>query len=261
VITIPPYTGFIGPAGAGGAPFDAGDFDATMWVSGDQSSLSGLANNDPVDHWVDRVTGTRRWAGNSTARPLFKTGGPNGLPYLQFDAINDAMDYNLGGIPVAASSIMTAGAYTIVAVVRPQTDGNQNGTEFGKNIFSPAGYVGLCLFDADAGAGVTNKFRIYRFNGGYIGVDSTTTYLLNTWYIVIAWWDGTNLNIRVNKDTLTSVAASNPQQLSDPPQLSWVTPMGADIAEMFTKDEAPIDTAEVDDIFDGLAAKYALTIP
>lgn len=234
-------------------PFDPNDFDATMWVSGDDPLLSGLSLNDPVSPWTDRITGTREFTITGTARPLFKPNGVNGLPYLEFDGTNDTM-----GFSVAASNVLSAGAYTIVAVVRPQSNGSTLGTEFGKNLFSPGGYVGLCLFDS---GGTTNKFRIYRFNGGYTGVNSTTTYSLNTWYIVIAWWDGTNLNVRVNGDTLASVAASNPQQLSDNPQMSWVSPAGVDIAEMFTKDEAPVDTAEVDAIFEALGDRYAITIP
>lgn len=237
-------------------PFDPNNFGATMWVSGDDPLLSSLNADDPVGTWTDRITGTRTWTITGTARLLFKPNGVNGLPYLQFDAVNDTF-----GFSVAASNILSSGAYTIVAVVRPQSNGSEAGTEFGKNLFSPGGYVGLCLFDATAGGGVTNKFRIYRFNSGYTGVNSTTTYSTNTWYIVIAWWDGTNLNIRVRPaggalDTLASVAASNPLQLSDNPQMSWVTPSGVDIAEMFTKDEAPIDEAEVIAIADALAEKY-----
>ena len=224
-----------------------------MWVSGDDPLLSGLSLNDPVSPWTDRITGTRTWTSAGTARPLFKPSGVNGLPYLEFDASNDVM-----GFSVNVSNIVTAGAWTIVCVIRPQTNGHVLGTESGKNIFSSGGFLGLCLFDA---GGVTNKFRVYRFNGGYTGVNSTTTYSLNTWYIVIAWWDGTNLNIRVRPaggalDTLASIAASNPQQLTDTPQMSWSNSMGAVLAELYTTDEAPADEAQVIAMVDELADKY-----
>ena len=233
--------------------FDPNDFGATMWVSGDDPLLSSLNADDPVSPWTDRITGTRTWTAAGTTRPLFKPNGVNGLPYLAFDASNDVMGFSHN-----VSTIVTASEWTIAGVMRPQTNGHILGTESGKNVFSSGGFLGLCLFDA---GGVTNKFRVYRFNGGYTGVNSTTTYILNTWYIVIAWWDGTNLNIRVRPaggalDTLASIAASNPQQLTDTPQMSWSNSMGADLAELFTKDTAPADEDEVIAIVDGLAGKY-----
>lgn len=239
-------------------PIPGGDFDpttiagCTMWISGDDPLLSGLSPNDPIGGatlWTDRVTGTRTWAQASAAlRPTYQTGGANGKPYINF--ASDRLDYS-----VAASNIWTAGAFTIFAVVRPQSAGNASMTEAGKNIISPGGYVGVCLLSS---AG-NNKFAFYRYNGGYVGVISTTTYSLNTWYIVECWYDGTNLSIKVNNDTAVVQAASNPQQLTDFPAMSYSTSIDSDLTELDTWNVS-VSSGNRDIIRNGLAAKYAITL-
>lgn len=207
-------------------------YGATSWVSGDQTSLSGLSDGDPIGAsptWVDRVTGTRNWSqGTAANRPAYhNVSGPNGKSFLTFDNTNDSLVYS-----VTASSIFAASKGVVIAVVRSNRNGTTDGTEFGPNIYTNAGYVGLDLFST----GGNNKFHFYRYNSGYIGVSSTTTYSTGTWYVVAGWYDGTNVNIRVNNDTKVSALAGNPGSLADTPNIKYITgaALNSDIAELVT---------------------------
>lgn len=243
----------------------AGDgFDPTtisgcsMWISADDPALAGLSDGDPVGGttvWTDRVTGTRNFAWSIAGeRPLYKVNIVNGKPVIRFDATNDKLEFS-----VASSNIVTASAFTIFVVAKPDRNGTTHGTEGGPNLLTSFGYWGVNLFDS---GGSTNKFRFYRFNGGYTGTNSTTTYSTGSWYVIECWYDGTNLRIKVNNDTETSVAASNPQQLTDKPYMGGSTTnsaIGSDIAEIVVANVAWNSTDRTT-VREGLADKYAITL-
>lgn len=239
--------------------FDPGETgDLTMWVSGDDPLLAGLSNNDPIGGttpWTDRVTGTRTWTnGTPGNRPVWKnTGGPNGLPFVEFTAgSGHFLDFSDAG-----SNIFAASEWTMFWVMKPDSNGTTLGTEGGMNIIHNNGFIGLCLFDAGGGV---NKFRHYRFDSGYVGVNSTTTYSLGTWYIVMARYDGTNLYVQVNRDTETSIAASNPSSLVNIPRMCRNTSFSGGIAEglIYNVDKP---SGDLTTIWNGLAAKYGITLP
>lgn len=243
---------FGNPAAGGGGP----DFDpttvtgCTMWMSADDPLAAAFGAGNPVTTWTDQVTGTRTWSEGASESPLYRLTGSNGEPFLEFDNVNDNYLYS-----VATSNLFTASAFTMFAVVRPQSNGTTTGTENGKNVFTSLGYVGLNLFST----GGNNKFSFYRFNGSYARANSTTTFVLNTWYIVECWYDGTNLNIKVNNDTTVSTAASNPSQLTDAPRMGWVATAGFDISELDTWNVA-LNSTDRDTVRNGLAAKYGITV-
>lgn len=239
--------------------FDPGETgDLSMWISGDDSLLSGLSDGDPVGGatpWTDRVTGTRTWTNPTEGnRPNFKnTSGPNGKPYIRFVAASS----HFLEFSVAGSNIFTASAWTMFWVIKPDSNGVALGTEGGANIIHNNGFIGLCLFDS---GGSVNKFRHYRFDGGYTGVDSTTTYSTGTWYIVEAWYDGTDLHIKVNNDTEATVAASNPSSLTNIPRMCRNTSFSGDIAEGLIYNVSK-SSGDRTTIRNGLATKYAITLP
>jgi len=247
---------FSGAGTVTGGDFDPNDFGATMWISGDDPLLSALSTGAPIGGttpWTDRISGTRIWnQGAVNSRPVWRPSGagPASLPYVEFDGTNDFLDFDVNN----SSVVLDADGYTKFIVARLHTNGSTTGTENGRNLFTSNGYMGICAFDS---GGSTNKFRHYRFNGGYTGVNSTTTYALNTWYIIEIRYDNTNLYVRVNGDTETSVAASNPQQLSDVPRICGNTVFQLDLAEMVTFD-APLNSTDSTSVRNGLAGKYGL---
>lgn len=237
-------------------PFDPNDFGATMWISGDDPLLAGLSTGDPIGGttpWTDRISGTRVWVqGAVNNRPVWRPSGAGGanLPYVEFDGTNDFLDFDTNN----SSVILDVDGYYMVFVARVHTNGATAATEEnGLNVFTSNGYVGLRL---DNG----NKFRNYRFNGSYTGINSTTTFALNTWYIIELRYDNTNLYIRVNKDTELSVAATQPQQLSDVPRICGNAVFQLDLAEAIAIDANPT-LGDRDTIVDDLAAKYIITVP
>jgi hypothetical protein len=220
----------------------------TEWVSGDQASLSSLANNDPVTTWLDRVTGTRNWSASGTVRPLFKTGGPNGKSYLAWDT-DDEFNFSNG-----VSTILSGTGYTMFIVCRPQRNGVNDDPQWCPVLLGPQnGYVGVSLRNVGAG----NKFVLYQYNSGYASVSSTTTYVTNTWYIVECWYDGTNINIKVNNDTAVSTAKASPASLANTPPIGGN--LQTDIAERQTWN-VDIGSSNRTTMRNSLASKYGITL-
>lgn len=177
----------------------------TEWVSADQPQWAGFSDGqaigDATHRWEDRLSEGLRYWEQSTAgsRPTFHdTGGPNDKPYVTFDS-DDGL-----GFSNTSSTIVDSDGWTMLMVVSPAQNGTTDGNEFGRNIYTQNGYLGVTLFD-DGG---NNKFRVYRYNSGYVGVNSQTTYVLNTWYLVVIWYDGTDMWIQVNDDTPQSVTVN-----------------------------------------------------
>lgn len=241
-------------AGGGGSEVDPTTIaTCTEWVSADQPQWAGFSDGqaigDATHKWEDR-TGSGRWWEQSTpsARPTYRNvGGPNGKPFIEISSANSLLFSNTG------STLFDPDGWCMFVVVNPQENGNSNGSEFGRNLYTHGGYLGLCLFDAGGG---TNKFRIYRYNGGYVGVNSQTTYSIGTWYIVEAWYDGTALNIRVNGDTTQSVTVSGYGSDANVGAI-YAT---SKYAERMTFD-SNISSGDRDSLRVSLATKYGITLP
>lgn len=221
----------------------------TEWVSGDQSSLSGLLDNDPVDTWLDRVTGTRNWSSSGTARPTFKTGGPNGKPYLSFDSGDEMIFSN------TTSTLLANTGYTMFVVIRPQRDGVSSLGSAPHLFLDSGGQVGMALKNDGS-----NRFGFWQRSGGLDGpfLGSTSTYTQNVWYIVEFWYDATNINIKVNNDTATSTARGG-TSLAFTPSIGALS-LTSDIAERITYN-VDIGSTDRATVRNGLAVKYGLTIP
>jgi len=227
---------------------------ATEWVSGDQSSLSSLVNNDPVTTWLDRVSSTRSWGATGTTRPFFKTGGPNGLPYLAFDA-DDDMTWSS-----TISTMISSTGYTVFAVVRAHRNGVNDDPwlcpQFGGTL---NGYYGLSLRNTGSG----NKFVLWQDRGGSFtpraqGVSSTTTFVQDVWYIVEGWWDGTSMHIKVNNDAEVSATFNNPASLANSISIGAGS-LSSDVAERITYNVS-LTTIQRAQIRQYLASKYAITL-
>ena len=221
----------------------------TEWVSGDQSSLSGLSNNDLVSTWLDRVAGIRSWSASGSLRPTFKTGGPNGLPYIRFDG-TDTMSWSN-----TTSTIVSNTQYTMLVVLRPQQDGAADKNDAPYFFTDGGGQLGMA-FKNDG----SNRFGMYQRSGGSDGpfLGSTSTYTQNVWYIVEFYYDGTNINIKVNNDTPASTARGGFSNAFTPG-------IGAnsiiyDVAERISYN---VDMGSVNrtSVRDYLADKYAISIP
>lgn len=183
-----------------------------MWLIADNEDWAGFANNDQLGYdaahfWDKPYIAVNYIESNGTSgqRPLYKTGGPNGHSYISLDN-NDAWIHNNG-----ASAFLSSSGYTAFFVLRPQSAGGGACTEGGDGFYSTLGYVGGTFFNS----GGSNKFCWEQYNGGYATINSTTTYSLNTWYIVEAWYDGTNINLCVNGDAKVSAAQSSPGTLAN----------------------------------------------
>src|SRR6266498_95615 len=78
-------------------------------------AITGKSNNDPMDEFLNSGSGGTGYDFvqiTSGKRPLYKTGGPNGLPYLLFDGSNDDME-------TRAQAPMNDGTSTVIAVINP----------------------------------------------------------------------------------------------------------------------------------------------
>lgn len=106
------FGGVGGGSSWGGSAVDPDDVAGlTGWWKADALSLS---NNDPVSAWPNSGSGggNFEFQQSLTARPLYKTGGPNGLPYVEFDGVNDVMF-------TATDAPMNDATSTIIAVINP----------------------------------------------------------------------------------------------------------------------------------------------
>jgi hypothetical protein len=238
----------ISPSAPPFAPDDVSGI--TEWVMADQSSLSGFNDGDTVTDWLDQITGTRKWTQSTTAnKPLFKTGGANGKPYLRFADSTDQYVFSN-----TLSTIYSTTAWTTFIVIRPQANGgsNQNTAPF---LFSYGGGQGGINLKNDG----SNRFGVWQRSGGSDGtfLGSTSTYTQNVWYIVECWYDGTNINIKVNNDTTASTARGSAST-------SFTAGIGSngltsDIAERVTYN-VDIGSTNRASVRQYLADKYGITL-
>lgn len=239
-LTEPDPTAFSGP---------------TLWIDGTSTSLPGLADLGAVGsttNWIDRVTSTRNFGqGNSSARPiLHQTGGPNEKPYVAFSS-GQSVDFSN-----TIASIIDATAYTGFAVTRPQVNGTNDSAWFCPQLLGTINaFWGISLRSAGG-----NKFSLWqdrcapspRTNS----VESTTSYVLDTWYIVEFWWDGTNMRIKVNNDTTAALAYNNVCSLAHTPSIG----AHLDLAAMYIWN-VDIGSTNRDSFRTDLSNWFGITIP
>lgn len=84
---------------------------AVLWAAADK--LTGLAANDPVSQFTDQSAAGRHLTSTGTTRPLYKTDGPNGKPYLHFDGVDD-----LVATATASASFITGAPNTMFVLFR-----------------------------------------------------------------------------------------------------------------------------------------------
>lgn len=249
---INPYL-FAVPGGGGCDPADfsgaTGFFDATA------ASLPGLADLGAVGsttNWIDQITGTRNYSqGTSGLRPtLHTTGGPNGQSYISFDS-GDIVEFSN-----TISTILSASQYTMFFVCRPQRDGTNDDPQWCAKLFGPSnGFVGVSLRNVGAG----NKFVLYQFSGSYASVSSTTTYSQNVWYIVECWYDGTDINIKVNNDAVVSAASGNIGSLANNTNVGQEG-LTSDVAGIYFWNE-DIGSTNRDSFRSCLGTRFGITLP
>jgi hypothetical protein len=99
----------------GGSAVDPDDVAGlTGWWKADALALS---NNDPVASWPTAGSGGANYEfqqATGANQPIYKTGGPNGLPYVDFDGSNDHMF-------TAAQSPTNDATSTVIAVLSPNS--------------------------------------------------------------------------------------------------------------------------------------------
>lgn len=244
----------------GGGDCNPADFSgATGFFDGTSASLPGLADLGAVGsstNWIDQITGTRNWSqGTGADRPiLHTTGGPNGQPYLQFTDNTDSLTFSN-----SISSLLTVGAYTIFVVIRPQRDGvNDNAWTCPQIIGTFNQFWGIAIRNTGSG----NKFSLWQDRSSPAprtdSVESTTTYSQNVWYIVECWWNGTNMNIKVNNDTTVSKAYNNIASLGNTPTIGG--DLTSDIAGIYTWN-ADIGSTNRDSFRSCLGIRFGITLP
>lgn len=108
-------------------------------------------------------------------------------------------------------------------------------------------------------SGSNNKFTLFQRSGGVnTFLASTTTYSQNVWYIVECWYDGTDINIKVNNDTAATTAKGNFSTANTPNMGQFG--LTSDVAEQITYD-VDVGSSNRTSIRNYLADKYAISIP
>lgn len=122
-------------------------FSASDEVFADSAGLVPAANLDPVARWGNQGTGNDAVQGTAARRPIFRTGGINGRPYL---ACTNSLQQHFEDLPFTQPAGIAAYApYTVFAV----TSGVTNLGQFPALWGSPAplgGKAGI-YFRAEAG--------------------------------------------------------------------------------------------------------------
>jgi hypothetical protein len=183
---------------AGAALYDPVTDGATHWVHADDSAFSGFSDGDLVTSWTERGSVGTPWNINSGSggEPLYKTGGPNGKPYIRFRST--AGRRLIGG--ETTNMVAPGGAgWSCIWVVRPQQNGSGSGDWGDLHLWGDGDDRFNFSFEG------ANKFEISAYSGpGVTRWGSAAS--LNTWYIVATWGvNGTGTGwISVNGGTAVS---------------------------------------------------------
>lgn len=227
--------------GAGTAKFTGAECNPGMfpnavgWIDGTAASFNGTMTNgtavgDTNSRWQNRLATSRYFSqGTPGNRPVFTTGGPNGLSYVAFDS-NQRLSYSTSGCFWLSNfnCFYTANGFTAIYVVRPRIAANNN------NLYGQGGYVSTYFLNSTG-----NRWRFQIFaNSAQRNADSTTTYSTNTWYVLETWFTGnagTVIGIRFNGDTpVTTNATGFPSSALDAPGFGNGSTVGFDLAAAYT---------------------------
>lgn len=230
----------------------------SLWVSGDAPTLAALVSGDRVGGdpaWIDRITGIRAFSNPTEAQqPVFRTGGPNDLPYLELDADAKLIFSN------TASTVLATTGYAIFLVIRPQRAGNAACDWSGTVLYDFAGANGygdisLCL------SGGQNKFRLNHYVGGgvTVSVTSTTNYVVGDWYILGAFFDGANISISVNREAPVSAPAANLATAANTPSISYNNGPETDYEEILQFNSYPGSTI-INQFWEWLSARTGIAL-
>jgi hypothetical protein len=204
---------------------------ASLWVTGDAPTLEGLNDGDKVGFdpaWIDRITGVRQFTSSSDpSGATLRDGGPNGLRYLEFRGAQKFAFSN------TASTVLSTSGYAIFIVARIQQPGHAACDWSGAVLYNFAGANGfgdisLCL------SGGQNKFRLNHYIGGGVTVSvvSTTSYVEDEWYIIAAFYDGSDIYLSVNNETPVTAPAASLANDSLTPAINTSDHLDADIEEI-----------------------------
>jgi len=235
---------------------DPRDF-CSLWVSGDAPTLAGLLDGAEVGSdpkLIDRITGVRLFEqATEESNAIFRTGGPNGLPYLELGAAGKLFFSN------TASTVLSTTGYAIFLVVRPQRAGNPACDWSGSVIYDFAGSngygdVSLCL------SGGQNKFRLNHYIGGgvTVSVTSSTNYVVGNWHILLALFDGENISISVNRAPLVSAPAATLANSANTPSIGFNDPE-TDIEEILQFNSYP-GADLINQFWEWLSARTAIAL-
>lgn len=175
----------------------------TTWI--EAANETALTNNTQTQFLLNRGSfATNADQGTSTQRAFYIQNVVNGYPVYRFDHTTDAAG-DFYRINANSSNIVngTTG-YTIFAVINMVDGGSPVGTS---NINSAA-IIGDGGTDGWGIAIRNSNFRIFHSSPSV--VEAIVAYNTSTWYLVEAWYDGTNINIDINGGTVSSTAASPP---------------------------------------------------
>lgn len=152
--------------------------------------IVGLNNNDPVSTWEDLTSNNNDVTASLTERPLYKTGGQNGQPYVLFDGSNDRL---VNSSPTGLPSGTAGRTVFIVAINKTAGDYKPmyaQGNSASNETFS------LAFHSSDD-----------LLSWGYSNDDViTTTASINTPYIFVHQYTGTNIVVRQNMVELANYA-------------------------------------------------------
>jgi hypothetical protein len=189
------FGGPVGPPPVGG--FVATDYPGCQfWLSPRQEAY---ANNDPVGTGNDWSGNNRDVAqGTAGARPTFKTGGPNGHPWFDFDG-GDYLDGTVDVLP----TLIANNAYTIYAVVYV--------TSIATNAVSYSVNDALLCDIANGGVGIHFKTTPVAVVGNYDGSEDQATVAISTgaWMVLMTRHGGGNIYISKNGGSESSAASLN----------------------------------------------------
>lgn len=196
----------------------------------------GPTSEGAAAHWAADYAGSP-WQDLVTSEDLSEaTNAPsvgttvNGFDPADFDGTNDKLTSTS-----AASSFMSASAYTGWALVRVRT-ASAGGTDY-TDIYSRDGIVGSASNAQDWGVGVRsdNTVGVYHYGGGnFDGV--TVGITLNSWQLVQWKYDGTNLKLRVNGGSWGSIAKGSVASLAQSVLVGESQVAGTEYADMLLLD-------------------------
>lgn len=220
--------------------------------------MTGFADADPVggsgDEWTnDGTAGSNFTQGTVNRRATYQTNEINSEPVVRF-VNTPAGEEDRISSSLAASNFFSVSAYTLFIVFRATSTGSNHATLHRNQ--------GL-LIENNATFGVVLKNGNVALFHNTSAASVQTAFSANTPSIVECWYDGTNINIKLNGGTTVSAAAANISSLSAIVQLG--VSFGAsnsydgDIAEIIGWN-VDIGSTDRTTVRQGLGTQYGITV-